>query len=263
MLLCPLCSGSSGNATLAEIGGARILIDAGKPCRTIEGALAAAGIPPQTITALVITHEHSDHVMGAGIFSRKYDVPIYANAGTWEGMQPQIGEVAPRNTRVIATGRDFYLKDVNVTPFKTPHDSNESVGYAFCANGHKISVMTDIGHAGPELLAYVEHSDLLLIEANHDPELVKSCAYPYVTKRRILSSTGHLSNEDAGLALAQLYMHGVRQAILGHLSRDNNFEELALSTVRAQLRAADIPDAAFALAVAHRDRLTGRFEIAE
>ncbi len=263
MYLCPLFSGSSGNATLAEIGGARILVDAGKACRCLESALHSAGVAPESITALFITHEHIDHVRGAGVFSRRYDVPIYANAGTWEAMLPLIGEVAPANTRVFATDHGFFLKDTAIFPFKTPHDARESVGYRFQHGNRAMVVMTDIGHADPILLDQVAGSDIVLIEANHDPDLVRSCRYPYPTKQRILSDQGHLSNENAGLALARLYATGVKRAILGHLSKDNNFAELALSTVREQLRLADIPDEAFTLAVARRDEVTGRFLVTE
>lgn len=263
MYLCPLFSGSSGNATLVETGGARILVDAGKTCSCLEAALRCAGIPPETIQALLITHEHIDHVRGAGVFSRRYGVPVYANAGTWEGMSPLIGEVAPQNVRVFATEHGFFLRETVVLPFKTPHDARESVGYRFECGRRSMAVMTDIGHADPLLLEHAAGCDLVLIEANHDPELVHSCRYPYPTKQRILSDRGHLSNENAGLALVRLYTTGVRRAILAHLSRDNNFEELALSTVREQLRLADIPDGAFALSVARRDEVTGLFRLAE
>lgn len=261
--LCPLFSGSSGNATLVEIGGARILVDAGKPGNCLSAALRCAGIPPESIAALLITHEHIDHVRGAGVFSRRYGVPIYANAGTWEGMAPLIGDIAPANIRVFATDHGFFIKEAAVFPFKTPHDARESVGYRFEAESRSMVVMTDIGHADPLLLDCAAGSDLVLIEANHDPELVRSCRYPFLTKQRILSDNGHLSNENAGRALARLYSTGVRRAILAHLSRDNNFEELALSTVREQLRLADIPDEAFDLTVARRDEVTGMFQVAE
>lgn len=263
MYLCPLFSGSSGNSTLAEIGGARILVDAGKPCSCLEQALRAADVAPETITALLITHEHIDHVRGAGVFARRYGVPIYANAGTWEGMAPLIGKLPPASVRVFATEHGFFLKDAAIFPFKTPHDARESVGYRFQCGPHSMVVMTDIGHADPLLIEQAAGSDLVLIEANHDPELVRSCRYPYPTKQRILSDNGHLSNENAGRALVRLYSTGVRRAILAHLSRDNNFEQLALSTVREQLRLADIPDADFELIVAQRDAVTGVFEVAE
>ena len=263
MYLCPLFSGSSGNSTLVEIGGARILVDAGKTCRSLEDSLRNASIPPDTITALLITHEHIDHIRGAGVFSRRYNIPIYANSGTWEGMAPVIGEVAPANVRVFATDHGFFLKDAAVLPIKTPHDARESVGYRFQCGGHSMVVMTDIGYADPILLDQAAGSDIVLIEANHDPDLVRSCRYSYPTKLRILSDHGHLSNENAGRALARLYTTGVKRAILGHLSKDNNFAQLALSTVREQLRLADIPDEAFDLAVALRDEVTGMFLVSE
>lgn len=260
MFLCPLFSGSSGNATAVEIGGARLLVDAGKPCRSLEAALRFAGIPPETIQALLITHEHIDHVRGVGVFSRRYDVPVYANAGTWEAMQPLVGEIAPHNVRVFATGRGFFLKGAAILPFKTPHDARESVGYRFQSGAAAMAVMTDMGWADPILLDQVAGCGLVLIEANHDPDLVRSCRYPYPTKLRILSDRGHLSNENAGRALARLYTTGLRQAVLGHLSQDNNFAELALSTVREQLRQSDIPDGGLGLSVAQRDQVTGRFQ---
>ena len=207
----------------------------------------------------MITHEHIDHVRGAGVFSRRYDVPIYANQGTWEAMIPLIGAIAPHNIRVFDTGRPFFLGEASILPFKTPHDARESVGYRFEWGGQAMGVMTDVGVADPILLEQVMGCSLLLLEANHDPELVRSCAYPYLTKQRILSDRGHLSNENAGRALARLYTGGLKQAVLGHLSRDNNFAELALATIREQLRQADIRDEDLPLAVALREEVTGRF----
>ena len=259
MFLCPLFSGSSGNATAVGLGEGRLLVDAGKPCKALAQALLQAGIQPEAIQALLITHEHIDHVRGAGVFSRRYDVPIYANQGTWEAMIPLIGAIAPHNIRVFDTGRAFFLGEASILPFKTPHDARESVGYRFEWGGQAMGVMKDVGVADPMLLEQVMGCSLLLLEANHDPELVRSCAYPYLTKQRILSDRGHLSNENAGRALARLYMGGLKQAVLGHLSRDNNFAELALATIREQLRQADIRDEDLPLAVALREEVTGRF----
>ncbi len=253
MFLCPLFSGSSGNATAVETGGIRLLVDAGRACRALDGALEAAGIPPDSIKALLITHEHIDHIRGAGAFARRHRVPIYANRGTWEAMAPALGHIPPEQIRVFETGRSFYLGEASILPIKTPHDARESVGYRFSAGGASMALLTDLGWADPAILAQVAGCGLILLEANHDPELVRSCAYPYVTKRRILSDQGHLSNENAGKALARLYAAGLRKAILGHLSRDNNFPELALSTVQAQLAQSSIPEGALGLWVAPRD----------
>jgi phosphoribosyl 1,2-cyclic phosphodiesterase len=261
MLFYPLFSGSSGNASLVEADGVRILIDAGVTCSALTRALGEIGVEPKSVDALLITHEHSDHVSGAGVFSRKYDVPVYANKGTWEAMPPGVGLIAPHNVRVFETNRDFCVGQVEITPFKTPHDARESVGYAISCGGKRLCVMTDIGVVEPRLLDVVQGADLLLIEANHDTDMLRMGSYPYVLKRRILSDVGHLSNESAGRALAKLYTTGLRRAILGHLSRDNNMEELALATVRELLREENIDDSSFELSVAHRSRITGCYEV--
>ena len=230
MYINPLFSGSSGNCTLIGADGGLFMVDAGKSARAVSAALALAGERIEDITAIFITHEHTDHIAGVGVLCRRYGIPVYANAGTWQAMEPLIGEVP--------------------------------VGYSFFGDdGKKITVMTDIGHMDSRLISCAAGSDILLIESNHDEELVSSCRYPYPTKRRILSDIGHLSNAGCGRALCGLYSSGVRRAILGHLSRDNNFESLALETVRSELLNQDIPESEFALAVAHRDRMTGRFDV--
>ncbi len=263
MYIAPLFSGSSGNCLLLEAGDTRLLVDAGRPAKAIQQALSEFEVSLADISALLITHEHTDHICGAGVLARRYSIPIYANSLTWQAMDGLIGDVPLTCRREFETGRDFYIGSVNVLPFHTPHDAAESVGYCFFAGGRKVTVMTDIGHMTEELYAMASGSDILLIESNHDPELVASSRYPYPLKRRILSDNGHLSNESCGRALCRLYTSGVKQAILGHLSRENNFEQLALETVRSELDRECIPREEFALWVAHRDRVTGRFEVTE
>ncbi len=261
MRFCPLYSGSSGNALLVLADGAALLVDAGLPGRVVAEALAAAGVAPEQLSGILVTHEHSDHVKGVGILARRYRLPVYANAGTWRGMLPLIGEIPPAQMRVFETERDFYLGGVNVLPYKTPHDANESVGFVFQSGGSKLSILTDAGHVNERMLDTVSGSGLILIESNHDVEMLKAGRYPFPLKRRILGDEGHLSNDACGAALTALYGRGVRRAVLGHLSRENNFESLALETVRAALRASDVPDEAFALSVAHRDRVGEIYEV--
>ncbi len=261
MRFCPLYSGSSGNALLVLADGAAILVDAGLPGRVVTEALAAAGVAPEQLSGILVTHEHSDHVKGVGILARRYRLPVYANAGTWRGMLPLIGEIPPAQVRMFETERDFYLGGVNVLPYKTPHDANESVGFVFQSGGSKLSILTDAGHVNERMLDAVSGSGLILIESNHDVEMLKAGRYPFPLKRRILGDEGHLSNDACGAALTALYGRGVRRAVLGHLSRENNFESLALETVRAALRASDVPDEAFALSVAHRDRVGEIYEV--
>lgn len=261
MRLIPLFSGSSGNCILLEAGGQRVLIDAGLPGRSIETALNSVGVPPETVGAILVTHEHTDHVRGIGVLSRRYDLPVYANMGTWQGMEQEVGRISQKNVRVFETGREFYMKELLVQSFAIPHDANEPVGYSFHGDGRCVGVMTDVGCIYEELLDAVEESELLLIESNHDEEMLKVGPYPYPLKRRILGDKGHLSNVNCGKALTRLYTRGLRCAILGHLSKENNYERLALETVRMELREQDIPDEAFKLTVAHRDRVTGVFEL--
>lgn len=260
MLFSPLYSGSSGNATFIEAGDVRLLVDAGLTGSRIEQALNAVGAPVSTISAILVTHEHIDHVRGVGVLSRRYGIPVYANAACWEAMAPSIGEIAPRCTRVIETGRDFYIKGVNITPFAIPHDAAEPVGYTFRYEGRCAGVLTDVGHVDEHLIDAVEHCDILLLEANHDVDMLKAGRYPYPLKQRILSRHGHLSNEDSGSALCRLYARGLRHAVLGHLSAENNDENLAMATVAAALRAQDIYEGMH-VAMSHRDRPCGVFHL--
>jgi phosphoribosyl 1,2-cyclic phosphodiesterase len=261
MRFCPLYSGSSGNVSFVEGGGVRLLVDAGLPGRTIAHALRERGVEPSDIGALLVTHDHSDHIAGVGVFARKFGVPVYANERTWDAMRPFVGKLPPELMRVFETGRDFYIGGLNVYPFPTPHDAAESVGYCFTDEGAKLTVMTDIGCFNDDLLAAAAGSTLLLIESNHDVDMLKAGPYPYPLKRRILGPEGHLSNEGCAEALIRLYATGVRRAVLAHLSRDNNIEALAVETVRQALREADIPDADFLLTLAHRDCVGEMMEI--
>jgi len=259
--LIPLFSGSSGNSILVEGEGRRILVDAGLPARTLCGALKLAGVEPESLDAIFVSHDHSDHTRGVGVMARKLHIPVFANAGTWSVMGTQIGPIPLSEQRVFRSDMDFYFGGLHVLPFSTPHDAKEPVGFCFRGEGQKISILTDLGHMDEELLERVAGSDLLLLESNHDVEMLKVGPYPFPLKRRILSDKGHLSNEACGRALAKLYVRGLRSAILGHLSRENNFEQLALETVKSVLREEDIPEGAMALTVAHRDRITGIFDL--
>ncbi len=261
MRFCPLYSGSSGNVSFVEGGGTRLLIDAGLPGKTVTSALEARDIDPRSIGGILITHDHSDHVAGVGVFARKYKTPVYANAATMRAMAGVTGQIPPALMRVFETGRDFFINSLNIYPFPIPHDAAEPVGYCLTDGASKLTVMTDIGAFNDNLFAAAAGSALIMIESNHDVEMLKCGSYPYPLKRRILGPEGHLSNDGCAEALIRLYSTGVRRAVLAHLSLDNNYEALALETVREALRAADIRDGDFRIALAHRNIVGDMYEL--
>lgn len=260
MRFCPLCSGSSGNATYIEAGGARLLIDAGLSCRRMTELLSRIGVTPDTLSAILLTHEHADHVRGVNVLSKKYDLPVYANAETWSMLREVLKDVAPKNMCVFETDRDFYLKGARILPFHVAHDAVQCVGYTVSDGTRKAAVCTDLGHVDARILDALSGSDLILFEANHDVDMLMAGGYPYLLKKRILSGSGHMNNEDCAKAIVELYSRGVRNVILGHLSRENNYPELAMVTVQSLLEQAGIRDQ-MQIAVAAREEPTGVFEL--
>ncbi len=227
---CSLFSGSSGNALFIGTEKTKLLIDAGLSGKRILEALCSIGENPAELSAILISHEHVDHVRGAGIISRKQNIPIYANEATWCAMEQGLGPVKLENRVSFCTGEEFEIGDICVRPFSIPHDAVEPVGYNFIAGGKRITTATDIGHMNKELLANIEGNDLLLLESNHDVEMLRVGPYPWPLKKRIMGDHGHLSNEMAAKVIAYLAEKGCRNFILGHLSHENNFPELAYQT---------------------------------
>lgn len=257
--IAPLFSSSKGNSTLIWSENAQILIDAGKPLSNIEEQVRAAGRSLRDLDGIVITHEHSDHVKGAGTISRACDVPVYANEKTWAAMGRALGTVAPHNIRIIDTS-DFYIKDLNVQGFRTSHDAACSMGYTVGCGTKKVALMTDLGKVTGEILETVANSSIVILEANYDPQLLLYGPYPEFLKRRIASTKGHLSNEASGEIAAKLVERGCRGFILGHLSETNNRYRKALETVREYFESVGIVIGRHAaLTAARRDGLTGVF----
>lgn len=228
---CSLYSGSSGNAIFVASESTKLLSDAGMSAKKIIEALRSIGEEPSELSAILISHEHSDHIKGAGILSRKFGLPVYANAGTWQAMEQMIGSIPECNKVCFSSYAPFQIGDITVTPFPIPHDANDPVGYSFSASGKKVTVATDIGHVSLDLLSSFEDSDLLLLESNHDLEMLKVGRYPWHLKRRIAGDHGHLSNDAAGEVIAYMAQKGTKCFLLGHLSKENNFPELAYQTV--------------------------------
>lgn len=228
---CPIASGSSGNSIYTASDNTHILIDAGLTGKKIEEGLEKLNVSGKIIDAVFITHEHIDHIKGAGIFSRKYDVPIYATKGTWSVMENIIGTVADKNKKYISSDKNCIINDICIKPFKIPHDAAEPVGYSIFAEDFKVTVATDLGHITDTIKQNVYNSDILLLEANHDIDMLLKGSYPYSLKERILGENGHLSNDMAGNLICDVFNEKLKYIYLGHLSCENNIPHLAYETV--------------------------------
>ena len=228
---CSLYSGSSGNCLLIQTSDTKILIHAGESAKKISTALSSMAIDPTQIDAILVTHEHSDHVRGLGTFSKKYDIPVFANSKTWDAMPEQSSKISENNMKKFTIEENFEIGDLKIHPFKIPHDAANPCGFNIFYNDTKISIATDLGHITSNIAHKLEDSKFILLESNYDPEILKCSAYPYLLKRRIAGPNGHLPNSDAGKIVSFLMNSGLESVMLGHLSRENNFPELAYKTV--------------------------------
>lgn len=259
---CSLFSGSSGNAGYIGAQGTHILVDAGLSGARVEKALGQVDLDASLLDGILITHEHDDHIRGAGVLSRRYDIPIYANEGTWEAMEDKVGNIALHNIRTFDNHRDFYIKDINVEPFSIPHDAKDPVGFCLYYGGKKISIATDLGYTNSRIINTVMDSDLVVLEANHDIDMLESGPYPDRLKKRIRGRKGHLSNEDAGLALVKMIKGRLTQVLLAHLSMQNNIPELAYETVMGVLETNGIKNGEDIMVdMTYRDRVSSLYYI--
>ena len=257
-----LASGSSGNAALVSCGSTHILLDAGISARRITTGMQAAGVDPDKLTAIFVTHEHQDHISGLQVLSKKLRVPIVATDPTCG----QIAEKAPNTVDLLRSqraGSALQVGSLCVQSFATPHDAAGSVGYSVAGDGCRMVVCTDLGHVTPEVERAVKDCDLLLCEANHDVEWVQSGPYPYYLKQRILGELGHLSNEAGGQLAAWAVERGTRTVVLAHLSSENNTPRHAYEAVSREMRACGIdPERDVSLSVAPRKESGPTFRLA-
>lgn len=230
MIFCSLYSGSSGNSIFISSGRTNVLIDAGLPGKSIDKALNEIDVLTKDIDAIFVTHEHIDHTKGIGVLSRKYNIPIYANENTWGAMSPCIGKIKDENIKVLKE-EHVNIKDLDILNFPISHDAACPCGYSIYHENKKVCVATDLGYFSHEVKNSIKDADVVLIESNHDVEMVKFGPYPYPLKRRILSNVGHLSNEDCGNAIVSILNDKYKHVILGHLSNTNNYPDLAYQTV--------------------------------
>ncbi|MDI6600223.1 MAG: MBL fold metallo-hydrolase [Thermoanaerobacteraceae bacterium] len=233
---CSLSSGSSGNSTYISTGCTSILVDAGFAASRIIDSIRHIGCDPSRLDALLITHEHDDHARGISVLSRRYSIPIVGTEGTLNAIKKKYKDIPDELIKPI-THEEFTLGDLRVCPIPISHDAADPVGYSFKMEGKKISIVTDLGYVSSGVVNGIKDSDLLLIEANHDVDMLKNGSYPEYLKRRILSSKGHLSNTVAASLVSFLIASKqVGLIYLGHLSKNNNIPELALKTVASTLQ---------------------------
>ena len=228
-----LASGSRGNTALVESSRARILVDAGVSCRETCKRLKSIGLDPRTLSAILITHEHSDHIYGLATLAKKLSVPVFMTGATHQawarGLRDENGEL-PKLTKLepFSSGRSFQIADVTVTPFTIPHDATDPVGFTFRAEGVKIAIVTDLGYMPASVCDHLRGSDVLMVESNHDLEMLRVGPYPWSVKQRVMSRVGHLSNDSLAQFFEKDYDGGASYIILAHLSEQNNHPELAL-----------------------------------
>lgn len=251
-----LYSGSSGNSLLVKTENTNILIDAGVSCKKIENALNVLEIDPSTLDGILITHEHSDHVQGLGTFAKKHDLPVFVNKKTLDAMPKQKEKISEKNINLFTIEEKFEINDLKIKPFSIPHDAANPCGFSIFKDNKKISIATDIGHMTNGVIKNLDGSEFILLESNYDPEVLMYSKYPYLLKTRIAGPTGHLSNEAAGKTISYLLKSGLKQVMLGHLSKESNFPELAYRTVVEQLISNNYNENSLLLSVAKRDNIS-------
>ncbi len=239
MRICVLGSGSRGNCTLFESQNTSILVDAGFSGLAIERKLASIGRELEDIDALLVTHEHRDHVSGVGVLSRRYKLPVYANQPTHRCAAKIVGKLA--SAHEFETGQAFVVNDLEIHPFSISHDTADPVGFTVSDGLAVAGLCTDLGKVTTMVQNHLQRCQGLVLESNHDPQMLQDGPYPFPLKQRVRSNQGHLTNKEAGELLDTLSQGVLRQAILAHLSETNNLPELALETVQAQLGDNDKP----------------------
>ena len=241
--LCSIASGSSGNCICVGSDNHHVLIDAGISGKRIENGLNEVDLKSQDMDGILVTHEHLDHIAGLGVMARRYGLPMYATAGTIEAIKntPSVGKIDPELFHEIVPQEDFVIGDLTITPIHISHDAADPVAYRIKKENRTFAVVTDLGNYDDEIVQQLQGLDTLLLEANHDIHMLETGVYPYPLKRRIMGNRGHLSNERSGQLLCELLHDKFGTVVLGHLSKENNYEELAYEAVRLEVTMGDNP----------------------
>ena len=238
-----LGSGSSGNCTYLKYGNTSLLIDLGFSCKKIKEKLVSNNIDPCSIDGILITHGHSDHIKGLGLFCKERQIPVYCNLGT----QTEILAAIKRDNKktiptfkIFNTGDRFSIKDISIDTFRIPHDTSDPVGYMFKTVSIRVGVVTDLGKVTTLVTEHIRGAYALLFESNHDVDLLRHSNRPWSSKQRTLSSSGHLSNEQSATALDEIAMDGLKEIVLGHLSGECNTPDMALETALNKLQGKEV-----------------------
>lgn len=266
MRLCSIASGSSGNCIYVGSEAAHLLVDVGISGKKMENGLKELALTGRDIDGILITHEHADHIQGLGVVARKYEIPVYATAGTIEALKncESLGKLDEALFHEVKEDTKFTIKDLTVNPMKISHDAAQPVAYRISYGNRKVAVCTDLGIYNDYTVECLKGMDALLLEANHDVNMLQVGPYPYYLKQRILGDRGHLSNENTGRLLSRILHDKLQTVLLGHLSKENNLPELAYESVRMEINMGDNPYKAgdFDIRVARRSEVTAVVHIA-
>ena len=258
MRMVSIASGSSGNCIYIGSDHTHLLVDAGISNKRIEQGLNDIGIKGSELDGVLITHEHSDHVKGLGVLARKHGVPIYSTRETLEEIKTMksLGDYPEELLRPVAHDVDFFIGDLEI--FKISHDAANPVAYRVQEGKKSVAVATDMGNYSQYTIDRLQGLDAILLESNHDVKMLEAGPYPYYLKKRILGEYGHLSNDNAGRLLSCVLHDNLKHIFLGHLSKENNYEELAYETVKLEIAESDTPyhSSDFPITVARRDAVS-------
>lgn len=260
MRMVSIASGSSGNCIYVGSDNTHILVDAGISNKRIEQGLNDIGVKGSELNAVFITHEHSDHIKGLGVLARKHGIPVFGTKETLDEISDMkyLGDYPKELLHPVSPDVDFTLGEMKVKPFRIDHDAANPVAYRIQCEHKSVAVATDMGHYDQYIIDHLQGLDAILLESNHDVRMLETGPYPYYLKRRILSDHGHLSNDNAGRLLNCILHDNLKHILLGHLSKENNYEELAYETVKLEIDQGDHGYKAsdFSIAVAKREQMS-------
>ncbi|KNZ69248.1 hypothetical protein Tfer_2194 [Thermincola ferriacetica] len=231
MKVCTLASGSSGNSIFIKSDNTSVIVDAGMSGKALEAKIQAMGELCESLSAILITHEHSDHIKGVGVLAQRYDLPVYVTEKTWRALQFSLGKIHEQQVCCFRPGHVLEIDSLKIETFSTSHDAADPVGYVFYEGDTKASIITDTGCMTSEIVKKVRGSHYFILEANHDIDMLQRGSYPWPLKKRILGNRGHLSNIVAGHSLVSLVSGQTNSVTLAHLSAENNKPDLAFTTV--------------------------------